>query len=106
MRRALALFSLFVGIALIWQQGYPLLVHDSDQPTDGEVIFKDVSRPAGIVNNRVASLDMAVGQAWGDYDNDGWVDLYVTDPDGPNTLYHNNGDGTFAVSPLAGQVAL
>lgn len=111
MRRVLALFSLVVGIALIWQQGYPLLVHDNDQPADGlifdeGVIFKDVSRPAGVVNNRVASLDMAVGQAWGDYDNDGWVDLYVTDPAGPNTLYHNNGNGTFSVSPIADQVAL
>jgi hypothetical protein len=32
------------------------------------------------------------GIAWGDYDNDGYVDLYVTNN---NVLYHNNGDGTF-----------
>ena len=30
----------------------------------------------------------------GDYDNDGWVDLYLTNL-GPDVLYHNNGDGTF-----------
>src|SRR5439155_599106 len=33
--------------------------------------------------------------AWGDYDNDGFVDLFVTHPFGPNFLYHNNGEGTF-----------
>ncbi|MCB9421062.1 MAG: VCBS repeat-containing protein [Ardenticatenaceae bacterium] len=104
MKRVLALFAFVVGIALFGQRGYLFLVVDS--VPDETLIFKDVSRLAGIVDNRVASLDMAVGEAWGDYDNDGWVDLYVTDPDGPNTLYHNNGDGTFSVSPLADQVAL
>lgn len=35
--------------------------------------------------------------AWGDYDNDGYLDLLVTETLGkPNRLYHNNGDGTFA----------
>jgi hypothetical protein len=43
-----------------------------------------------------------VSGAWGDYDNDGFLDLYVTDegtsaltPTVINSLYHNNGDGTF-----------
>ncbi len=34
---------------------------------------------------------------WVDYDNDGWLDLFVTESDaGKNWLYHNNGDGTFS----------
>ncbi|MCI0540586.1 MAG: CRTAC1 family protein [Verrucomicrobiales bacterium] len=40
--------------------------------------------------------EYASGGAWGDYDNDGFPDLFVaTDAAGPNRLFHNNGDGTF-----------
>lgn len=35
------------------------------------------------------------GCAWGDYNNDGWMDLYVTNDGGPNFLYKNNKNGTF-----------
>src|SRR5690606_10000743 len=39
------------------------------------------------------------GCAWGDYDNDGYPDLFVANANfaagQPNFLYHNNGDGTF-----------
>jgi cytochrome c peroxidase len=105
MRRLAALACIFFfGIALLLQQGYlnPAAANTGVTPP----AFVDVSRPAGIVNNRVADNEMAAGQAWGDYDNDGWIDLYVTDSSGPNTLYRNNGDGTFSVSPLAGDVKL
>ncbi|MBC8173032.1 MAG: CRTAC1 family protein, partial [Chitinophagales bacterium] len=43
------------------------------------------------------ALDFSETASWGDYDNDGFVDLYVTNSDGDkkNFLYRNNGDGTF-----------
>jgi hypothetical protein len=52
--------------------------------------FTDVTDKAG-----VATPCFAMGGAVGDYDNDGWADLYITCLGG-NVLYHNNGDGTFS----------
>ena len=95
---------LLLGIALFLGQGYLRFI--AETPADEAPVFADVSRLAGIVDNRVAGIEMATGQAWGDYDNDGWINLYVTDPIGKNTLYRNNGDGTFNVSNLTDQVAL
>ena len=44
-----------------------------------------------------------MGVAAGDFDNDGWVDLYLTKFDAPNQLLRNNGDGTFTdVSKASG----
>jgi hypothetical protein len=53
--------------------------------------FTDVAQAAGVTNGGFAR-----GAAWGDYDGDGWPDLYVSNMNGPNRLYHNNGDGTLA----------
>ena len=49
---------------------------------------------------------LGIGQAWGDYDNDGRVDLFLAGGRLPSMLYRNNGDGTFAVSEHAADVAL
>ena len=51
--------------------------------------FTDVAAKAGVTNDR-----WGYGVAIGDYDNDGWPDIAVTNY-GKNRLYHNNGDGTF-----------
>lgn len=105
MRRLFAIAALaIISIALFLGQGY--LRYSAGQPVEEIPVFADVSRQAGIVDNRVAGIEMSSGQAWGDYDNDGWIDLYVTDPIGTNTLYRNNGDGTFSVSDLTDQVAI
>ena len=57
------------------------------QKPDG--IFEDVTEKAG-----VQGAGYGMGVAVGDYDNDGYEDLYVT-AYGGNKLYHNNGNGTF-----------
>ncbi|MEM7127893.1 MAG: FG-GAP-like repeat-containing protein [Chloroflexota bacterium] len=49
---------------------------------------------------------LGIGQAWGDYDNDGWLDLYVSGNTAPNVLYRNMGDGTFFISELWRDVQL
>jgi hypothetical protein len=59
----------------------------------GDGTFEDVSQKAGVGNPGKLH---GMGVVWGDYDNDGWPDLYVTNDGGPNYLYHNNGDGTFS----------
>src|SRR5713226_8311468 len=52
--------------------------------------FTDVTSPAGLTHS-----GWGQGGCVGDYDNDGYVDLFVTYW-GQNILYHNNGDGTFS----------
>ncbi|MFQ5460640.1 MAG: FG-GAP-like repeat-containing protein, partial [Anaerolineae bacterium] len=56
---------------------------------NGNGTFTDVASEAGVTNDRFAK-----GVAWGDYDNDGRPDLYVSNF-GANRLFRNNGDGTF-----------
>lgn len=78
--------------------------------------FVDVSAAAGIsathrgdwqlFDDDFATGYLGIGQAWGDYDRDGWLDLYVTGNRDPSVLYRNLGDGSFAVSSLSPQVAL
>jgi len=51
--------------------------------------FTDVTESAG-----VAGAGYGMGVAIGDYDNDGWPDIYVVNT-GKNQLFHNNGNGTF-----------
>jgi hypothetical protein len=54
-------------------------------------LFEDVTEKAGLAG---ANLGFSLGTAAGDFDNDGWPDLFVANI-GRNALYHNNGDGTF-----------
>src|SRR5580692_8818148 len=51
--------------------------------------FTNVAEQAGVTNDR-----WGFGVAIGDFDNDGWPDIYVSNF-GKNRLYHNNHDGTF-----------
>ena len=63
---------------------------------DGNAGFTDIAHVAGVTNRRFAK-----GATWGDFDEDGRPDLYVSNLEGMNRLYHNNGDGTFTdVAPV------
>jgi hypothetical protein len=72
------------------------IVNRDDRPwpdvlfmNNGDGTFTDVTAGAGI------GSDGHHGATWGDYDNDGDLDLYVVDIFSQNFLYRNNGDGTF-----------
>jgi tetratricopeptide (TPR) repeat protein len=100
---------------------------EREVPADApRVTFTDVTEEAGIrfhhfSGQRTTRLpeDMGSGAAWGDYDNDGWPDLYVVNQAGPlelsseevetshahAALYHNRGDGTFEERAEAAGVA-
>src|SRR5205085_11172946 len=61
---------------------------------NGDGTFTDVTVETGTSN-----ISGALGVTWGDYDNDGYLDLYVVNTipgtTQPNRLFRNNGDGTF-----------
>ena len=71
---------------------------------NGDGTFTDVTHAAG-----VADPQSSFCAAWADYDNDGYIDLYIADGvigDGAaNVLYHNNGDGTFTNTAESAGVA-
>ncbi len=73
------------------QGAYPL----SLLKNNGDGTFDDVTEQAGLL-----SLGPTQTAAWADYDNDGWLDLFVgyessSDDPHPSKLFHNNRDGTF-----------
>lgn len=73
-----------IDMALKGQTALGVLYHNNHDGT-----FTDVTQKSGLTKPC-----LAMGGAVGDYDNDGWPDLYITCLGG-NILYHNNGDGTF-----------
>jgi len=73
-----------VDMAIKGQKARGALYHNNQDGT-----FTDVTEKAGL-----ATPCFAMGGAVGDYDNDGWPDIYLTCLGG-NKLFHNNGDGTF-----------
>jgi len=73
-----------IKMALEGKASLGVLYHNNHDGT-----FTDVTQKSGLTK-----ACLAMGGAVGDYDNDGWPDLYITCLGG-NILYHNNGDGTF-----------
>lgn len=74
------------------------LANDTDQNilyrNDGELTFTNTNRPDA--RSRTGDIRSGMGIAWGDYDADNDLDLFVTNwLDENNVLYRNSGDGTF-----------
>jgi enediyne biosynthesis protein E4 len=69
--------------------GRGIKVQNALYHNNGDGTFTDVTDKSG-----VPGTGYGLGCVWGDYDNDGHPDLFVTQY-GRNVLYHNNGDGTF-----------
>ena len=63
--------------------------------------FEDVTKRAGLYDTSGKSLGVALL----DYDNDGWLDLFVSNDTAANKLYHNNRNGTFTEDAFAAGVA-
>jgi len=68
----------------------------------GDGTFEDVSQASGIAAHK--GRGMSVGFA--DYDDDGFLDVFVTNDKLPNFLFHNLGNGTFEETALMAGVAL
>ncbi|HEY7615548.1 MAG TPA: VCBS repeat-containing protein, partial [Terriglobales bacterium] len=69
----------------------------------GNGTFEEVSKRAGVHDTEGR---YGMGVVWGDYDNDGWPDLFVANDAGENYLYHNNHDRSFTDVGMALGVAL
>jgi enediyne biosynthesis protein E4 len=69
---------------------------------NGNGTFTDISQKAGIGQHRGNGLGVVVG----DYDDDGWPDIFVANDTTPNFLYHNEGGGVFKEVALAAGVSV
>ena len=67
------------------------LLRNRGRGADGTVTFEDVSERAGILAESAPGLGVTAG----DFDGDGWLDLFVANDGTPNTFWRNGADGTF-----------
>jgi len=73
---------------------------------NGDGTFKDIGFPSGTAVNENGSEQGSMGVTLGDYDHDGKLDLFITNfDDDYNTLYHNDGHGSFTDVSYPGKIA-
>jgi hypothetical protein len=71
--------------------GWESATRNSLLRNDGDGRFTDVTGPSGLLTEPHATHSVA----WGDVDNDGWLDLFVGNELTPSQLFRNRGDGSF-----------
>jgi len=69
----------------------------------GDGTFEEVSKKAGVSDPEGR---LGLGAVWGDFDNDGWPDLFVGNDTEPSYLYRNKHDGTFEDQALLSGAAV
>ena len=97
------------GAACLWK-GMPVLcgprglkgTHGELYHNNGNGTFTDVSEASGVAKTDAYYCLTALT---GDFDNDGWPDIYVACDSTPNLLFHNNHDGTFTETAVEAGVA-
>ena len=103
------------GLALAWADYDDdgdmdvYIANDADQnflySNNGDGTFTDVSLTAGVGFSEDGEAENGMGADFGDYDNDGRLDLVVTNfQDQTNTLYHNEGSGLFSDVSYASKI--
>jgi PKD repeat protein len=86
--------DLYVANGENWNSGNPIYYPDKFYLNNGNGTFTDITVAAGI--DDYTSPYYGRGVAWGDYDNDGWLDIYISNYRiQHNYLWRNNHDGTF-----------
>jgi hypothetical protein len=97
--------------SLSWRGGPLTMVGPKGLPGEADLFFENRGDGTFVEATEAHGLtDAARAYGFGvvatDYDNDGWVDLYVANDTNPNFLYHNRGDGRFESVGLASGAAL
>ncbi|UCH89722.1 MAG: PKD domain-containing protein [Thermoplasmata archaeon] len=86
--------DLYVANGEDWNSGNPIYYADKLYENNGDGTFSDITVAAGIDDYTTPYYGRGV--AWGDYDNDGWLDVYISNYRiQHNYLWRNNHDGTF-----------
>jgi hypothetical protein len=75
----------------VMRGGWESAIRNSLLRNEGDGRFRDVTRTAGLQSGAHATHSAA----WADYDNDGWLDVFVGHELTPSQLFRNRGDGTF-----------
>jgi len=101
-------FCLYAYYQGTGQYKYPSPYHDAENGPPNFLMrnqrdgtFRDVTAASGLNQNNTRYTFCC---GWGDYNRDGWPDLYVVNDFGRKNLYRNNGDGTF--TDVAAQAAV